>query len=116
MRLQREEQCTFTGCGNTFIGPAQQKYCNNPKCIAARKLVAQQTRKEKVDDDANNLTITKGKFPYGTLLNIQCTATGPAGRCTHRFTVVYDPQRIVYPKYCDSHRNAYQRARFEGKT
>ena len=51
----------------------------------------------------------------GTLLNIQCAATGQSGHCTHRFTVRYDTQRMEYPKYCELHRNAYQRARFEGK-
>ena len=116
MLLQKAEarQCAFTGCGNMFTGPPQQKYCTAPECVKARKILAQKNRKPKVDEDANNLTITKGKFPHGTILRIQCAAIGTSGRCNKQFTVSYDPQRTVYPKYCPLHRNAYQRARFEG--
>ena len=84
----------------------------SPYCT--HELNKQKNRKPKVDEDANNLTITKGKFPHGTILRIQCAAIGTSGRCDKQFTVSYDPQRTVYPKYCPLHRNAYQRARFEG--
>lgn len=112
---QETRQCAFTGCSHTFIGPPQQKYCLDPTCIEARKILAQKNRKPKLDTDANNLTITKGKFPHGTILSIQCAAHGVSGRCSNKFTVSYTPSRTVYPKYCPFHRNAYQRARFEGK-
>ena len=117
MKLQKteERQCLFVGCGNMFIGPPQQKYCMDQKCVEARKILAQKNRKPKVDEDVTNLTLAKGKFANGTILNIQCAASGPAGRCTHKFVVMYDPGRTVYPLYCETHRNAYQRARFEGK-
>lgn len=117
MHVQRyeERQCSFTGCNNKFIGPPQQKYCMDPTCIEARRILAQKNRKPKVDNDADNLTVTKGRFQPGTILNIQCAATGKAGRCTRKFSVIYDPTRTIYPKYCELHRNAYQRARFEGK-
>ena len=115
MRLQKQMHCAFTGCNNTFTGPPQQKYCTDKMCVEARKLLAQKTRKPKVDTDADNLNIDKGKFQNGTILNIQCAAHGPAGRCSKTFIISYDPQRIIYPKYFEHHRNSYQRARFEGK-
>lgn len=116
MQQQQEQQkCAFVGCNEMFIGPPQQKYCTKPECITARKILAQKNRKPKIDEDADNLVISKGKFQHGTILNIQCAATGLAGRCQEKFTVLYSPSRTVYPKYCTAHRNAYQRARFEGK-
>jgi hypothetical protein len=111
---QLEMKCAFVGCSNAFIGPPQQKYCIDPICVEARKSLAQKNRKPKHDDDANNLSITKGKFQNGTILNIQCAAHGLSGRCTKTFLVAYDPSRLIYPKYCEHHRNAFQRARFEG--
>lgn len=108
--------CSFPGCNNTYTGPAQQRYCTDTKCIEARKILAQKLRKPKHDDSADNLHVVKGKFPPGTILRIQCAACGPSGRCTNKFIVVYELKRNTYPKYCEHHRNAYQRERFEGKS
>lgn len=115
MKTQKETQCAFIGCTNTFIGPPQQKYCLNQQCIVARKLAASQVKKTKPEPDTDNIIISNGKFKAGTILKIQCSATGPAGRCSHDFVVVYDTQRTVYPKYCEDHRNKYRRDLFEGK-
>ena len=117
MNLQRleERQCEFVGCGNKFVGPPQQKYCTAAECVEARRILAQQNRKPKIDKDSNNLTITKGKFQNGTILNIQCAAIGTTGRCKNSFTIAYDPTRTIYTKFCECHRNAWQRSRFEGK-
>lgn len=112
---QHHRQCQFPGCTNTFVGPAQQKYCNDERCVEARKILAQRSRKPKRDDSADNLKLVKGIFPTGTMLRIQCAACGPAGRCQEKFLVVYEANRDVYPKYCEHHRNAYKRARFEGR-
>lgn len=111
----RQQTCKFVGCSNTFVGPPQQKYCTDPRCGEARRIMAQKKRKPRVDSSADNLELVRGKFPRGTILRIQCAASGPTGRCPHKFTVAYDPTRQVYPKYCERHRNAYQRARFQGK-
>lgn len=110
-----QRTCAFTGCTNLFEGPAQQKYCDDSRCVEARKVLAQKDRKPKHDGDADNLKLVKGRFPTGTMLRIQCASCGPTGRCQEKFMVVYDSNRDVYPKYCDCHRNAYKRARFEGK-
>lgn len=112
---QQQRQCSFPGCTNSFIGPAQQKYCTDERCAEARRILAQKTRKPKQDTSADNLHLVKGRFPTGTMLRIQCAACGPSGRCQEKFMVVYEANRDIYPKYCEHHRNAYQRARFEGK-
>ncbi len=112
---QSQRQCEFPGCTNMFTGPAQKKYCDDQRCIEARKILAQKTRKPKHDGSAENLKLIKGKFSTGTMLRIQCSACGPAGRCQEKFIVIYEANRDIYPKYCERHRNAYQRQRFEGK-
>jgi len=112
---QNQRQCQFPGCTNLFIGPIQRKYCNDQRCIDARKILAQKERVPKKDNSADNLSLVKNKFPAGTMLRIQCAACGPTGRCQEKFIVVYETNRNVYPKYCSRHRNAHQRARFEGK-
>lgn len=113
---QSQRQCEFPGCINSFVGPAQRKYCDDPRCVEARKILAQRERIPKHDDSADNLKLVKGKFLTGAMLRIQCAACGPTGRCQEKFIVVYESNRDVYPKYCERHRNAYQRARFEGRT
>ena len=110
-----QQQCAFPGCSNTFVGPAQRKYCDDQRCLEARKILAQRTRKPKQDTSADNIHLVKGQFQTGTILRIQCAACGPSGRCQEKFMVVYEANRDIYPKYCERHRNAYQRARFEGK-
>lgn len=117
-KIQQEAQlreCAFPYCRNKFQGPPQQKYCTDPRCREVRAAIARKNRKPKVDPDVDNLTLVKGKFPKGTILRIQCAACGPTGRCSNKVHIMYDPKREVYPKYCDRHRNAYQRARFEGR-
>lgn len=108
--------CALIGCGNTFIGPPQQKYCDDPRCREARRILANKKKRSRVDNEADNLKLSKGKFPTGTILRIQCSATGLAGRCSKRFLVYYEAKRTVYPKYCEEHRNEYKRKRFEGRT
>lgn len=108
--------CALIGCGNTFTGPPQQKYCNDPRCRDTRRILANKNKKPRVEKGVDNLKLAKGKFQSGTILRIQCSATGPAGRCSNKFLVRYDAKRVVYPKYCDCHRNEYRRARFEGRT
>lgn len=109
-----QRQCEFPGCINMFVGPMQKKYCDDERCIEARKILAQKIRKPKLDNQAENLKLVKGKFASGTMLRIQCSACGPTGRCQDKFIVVYEKNRDAYPKYCERHRNAYQRQRFEG--
>ena len=111
---QARKQCEFPGCTNTFSGPVQRKYCYDQRCIEARKILAQKQRIPKHDDSADNLKLIKGRFANGTMLRIQCAACGLTGRCQEKFMVVYEAHRSVYPKYCERHRNAYQRKRFEG--
>lgn len=109
------KQCEFIYCNNKFSGPPQQKYCDDPGCKAARLAIAKEVRKTKNKLDTTNLTLTKGQFQSGTILRIRCAACGPTGRCNEKIIIAYDPKRTVYPKYCNEHRNAYKRARFEGK-
>jgi hypothetical protein len=112
---EHQRQCAFPGCSNRFVGPAQRKYCDDQRCVDARKILAQKTRKPKQDTSADNMRLVKGQFKPGTMLRIQCAACGPSGRCQEKFMVVYEANRDIYPKYCERHRNAYQRQRFEGK-
>ena len=112
---KQTQQCQFIGCTQTFVGPAQQKYCRDARCIAARKTIAQRDRKPKIDENVDNLTLARGKFANGTMLRIQCSACGPTGRCQEKFLVIFESNRREYPKYCERHRNTYQRKRFEGK-
>ena len=97
---QTKRQCEFPGCTNSFVGPIQKKYCNDQRCIEARKILTQKARKPKQDKSVENLKLFKGKFPTGTMLNIQCSACGPAGRCQEKFIIVYEANRDIYPKYC----------------
>jgi len=113
---QHLQHCKFSGCTNTYVGPVQQKYCTDKRCIEARKILSQKSRKPKRDESADNLLLAKGQFRAGTMLRIQCAACGPTGRCQDKFLVIYETNRKEYPKYCEHHRNAYQRARFEGRT
>lgn len=117
-KIQKEShlrECAFPYCTNKFSGPPQQKYCSDPRCQTARAAVAKKNRKPKIDPDVDNLKLVKGKFPRGTMLRIQCAACGPSGRCSNKVVITYDPKREIYPKYCEQHRNAYKRARFEGR-
>jgi hypothetical protein len=102
-------------CGVDFQTHKKAKiYCDDPNCLELRKDLRTQILKEK-KENTDNLVIGKGKFNNRTILQIQCSAEGPNGRCQEKYNVMYENVRSVYPKYCSKHANAWQRSIFEGK-
>jgi hypothetical protein len=112
-----KKECAFPGCTNRFYGIATRKYCNDERCKQMRKIVAaKKPRKRRRDPDADNLILPKAlskKIQKGRVLLLRCRARDADGcRCRHQFSVVYEPQKTVYPKYCPEHRTAHRRQRF----
>jgi hypothetical protein len=111
------KECAFPGCSNKFYGIVNRKYCADPRCKELRKSATiVKTRTKQVDPDADNLILPKRiskKIKRGKVLVLTCRARdGDSCRCKNKFTVIFEPQKLVYPKYCEEHRTAHRRQRF----
>lgn len=111
------KQCSFIGCTNTFLGIANQDYCNDPRCKELRQEEYKTVKRIRFKDpDAVNLFLGskyKKRLKTGQVLTIRCRAKNSLSmRCNNRFVITYSHQQGVYPCFCDEHRSAYRRQRF----
>jgi len=116
-RKMSMKECDFIGCTNIFEGSQFEKYCKDPRCIETR-LAQRKTREKKKDLDTENLILKHDiygiRIPSRKMLNLRCRARTHNGvRCSEIFSVLYEKNREIYPKYCTNHRNTHQRNRFE---
>jgi hypothetical protein len=110
--------CQFTGCENKFWGIAVQKYCTDPRCKELRKIrFAAKGRRKMFDASVSNIIIERksagSKLKNNQVLTIRCRAKDINGcRCKETFTILYSKNRKVYPMFCEEHRSAYKRLRY----
>lgn len=99
----REKTCIYEGCGKHFFGITIAKYCmeHRQEQFRTRKRV------EKTDPSVENQEIIHCCAKVEPRI-IKCALEG----CLCTFEIKLFPQQKVYPKYCEIHRNAYQREQF----
>ena len=116
------QECLFLGCTNRYYGIKNKKYCDDPRCKEARKAACKaKGRKRLGDPDAKNLVISKTRFKdrlhNGQAIHIRCRARNSLKeRCKNTFLITYDPKQKDYPMFCEEHRSAYRRLRYQERT
>lgn len=51
--------------------------------------------------------VIKHNFRYNHCTSVKCALEG----CNQHFPITLIPRQLLYPKYCEAHRNEYQRRR-----
>ena len=95
--------CKYSGCGKEFVGRPIQKYCDFHTDPHHRKRIRAKPENPGVKNQVFMHTFkdtTKAQFP--------CALPG----CTERFVLEIFPRQYIYPKYCEKHRNEFQRELF----
>jgi len=108
-----EKKCAFHLCENTFEGSQFESFCKDPRCIALRRKFSKRSKEIIKNNTDTNLIIPKNSKENGETIEIHCEAMGPNGRCQTKFTVMYESNRTVYPRFCHHHTNEYKRKLFE---
>jgi hypothetical protein len=100
-----EKTCQFPGCSEKFMGIGAAKYCEEHRKPEYRKVINEMRAKEKKTDtnfpERSNLII---KHDNTTV--VEKTLTCPCGA---DYIVSLYPNIDIYPKFCEKHRNPYQR-------
>jgi len=107
----KEKQCQFPIpggdiCGIIFYGTARSLYCPMHRHRKFRKFIDKP--KDKKEDIGVENQIINHKLLDEQKVILKCSLEG----CEEEFKVTLIPKQNIYPKYCEKHRNAYQRERF----
>ena len=111
----KEKECLFpldktAVCGKIFYGTAKSLYCVEHRDRKYRNHI-DKIRKNKNTDgvkaDSNN-QIIKHNLSDSTNAVYTCDLEG----CEETFMINLSPKIKLYPRFCDTHRNAYKRQRF----
>lgn len=111
--------CSFIGCTNRYYGIKNQKYCTDPRCKELRTNREKLRKKTKIiDSDAKNIILEKSRYSKhlikGQALKIRCRARNAHNeRCRNTFLITFDPKQNTYPMFCECHRSAYKRLRYQ---
>jgi len=100
-------ECQFPGCDKIFSGNNVSKYCKTHKQSKYKKLIYEKKKKK---EDLNNQIIKHG-YEDPQHITIICALDG----CNTSFDLQLFGGVQVYPKYCECHRNEYQREQFLNK-
>ena len=100
-----EKKCQFPDCEEKFMGIGAAKYCETHRKPEFRKIINEMRAKEKSQDtnfpERSNLIIK-----HGNTTSVDHTLKCPCGK---NFEIILSPGVEIYPKYCEEHRNPYQR-------
>lgn len=99
-----EKVCSYPECNKIFFGISIAKYCvkHRQEEFRIRK------RDRKSDPEKYNQLIE-----HKNMKVTEVTATCSLDGCNHKFSFKLFPKQKVYPKYCEEHRNEFQRERFK---
>lgn len=104
----KEKQCKFPGCNVKFMGIGSAKYCEEHRDPKYRPFLNEYIRKKKemanpnyIDASLSNCVIEHNEV-HGTKKVMTCP-------CGKSYTITLYPNVTIYPKYCEEHRNPYQR-------
>lgn len=106
-----QKTCEIKGCNNIFKVTQNKKYCDDPKCKSKR--IKKYNLKKTTHN--YNLIIPRNKKLIGKKIILHCSAKNKTHRCKNKYTIIYNIDRKIYPKYCEKHRNEYRRKIFENK-
>lgn len=97
--------CEFPDCGENYEGTIRSKYCPEHRKGKYRKVIDKDkndAKKLEYIEKNQNVTINHNfNVPVDVTLECEC--------CNTKFTITILPDVIVYPKYCEEHRNEYRR-------
>jgi hypothetical protein len=96
----REKQCTYPGCGQTYFGFPNAKYCLEHR--SAKYRIKTRIKPENVN--LKNQTLNHS-YTQVTNLVVHCALEG----CNRPFEIKIYPRQFIYPKYCPEHRNEFRR-------
>jgi hypothetical protein len=102
-----DKPCKYPDCGVIFNGIGAAKYCEEHRKPEYRKILNAIRAKEKeqesnVEKPHNSNTIIQHQYSVATKVTRTCA-------CGDTFELTLFPTIEVYPKYCEKHRNPYQR-------
>ena len=95
--------CDYMECGKEFFGRPIQKYCDFHTDPHHRKRI-----RHRHEGPAIKNQIFMHHFKDKTKIEFECALEG----CGKDFEVDVYPKLYVYPKYCEHHRNEFQREHF----
>ena len=113
------QTCSFFGCTIRYYGIKNKKYCDDKRCQELRKAgVKTKGRKKTLEPNVKNIILSKARYSKhinkGQALKIRCGAVNVLKeRCSNTFLITYDPKQNIYPRFCEGHRSAYKRQRFQ---
>ena len=96
--------CAFGNCKNEFVGPPAKQYCDSIEYIKNKKKL--RTILNRIGPTENNMQLPPNTFKNGSVVLLKCRA------CDAVFHIIYDSSTLVYPKYCEKHRNEHKRKTF----
>ena len=96
--------CQFPECKKEFWGHPIAKYCDDHRDIKKRI----RPKKEELEVEPQNLFFTHN-FINAVDIKLICCLNG----CSNDFNIRVYPKQFVYTRYCESHRNKYQRNLFK---
>jgi len=101
----KEKVCGFPGCKTKFLGRGKTKYCDEHRKQKYKKILYQPKKQKNLGESNQNI---KHKFTESTDTVRTCALKG----CDCGFKLRLIPNQLVYPKYCEPHRNVFKRELF----
>jgi len=102
-----DKQCKYPDCKIIFNGIGARKYCDEHRKPEYRKVLNELRAKEKektlnLEMPHNSNTIIQHNYVEATKEIFTCP-------CGEEYEITLFPNIEIYPKYCEKHRNPYQR-------
>jgi len=102
---KKPKTCKYPGCNAEFMGIGAAKYCEEHRKPEYRKKLNDIKNKNKAEDmtrpqDSN--IIINHSYAHSTVITRTCL-------CGAEYEITLFPNVDIYPKFCEKHRNPYQR-------
>lgn len=99
---KKAKVCKWPGCDKHYVGHPISKYCPLHSDVKNRKI-----KKTKLRELGDNRIIDHS-FDDFVSTTLSCMLEG----CSQTFEIEIAPTQYIYPKYCPTHRNKFQREAF----
>ena len=104
----KQKICAEPGCGKEFIGHPIRKYCDEHKDIKNRA-----GYKRKIIKYDTGTFILQPKFwDKKKIYWAKKRFKRPCDLCGKKYTLEVYPKQVMYPKYCEEHRNKFKRKNY----